>query len=83
MIRTKIPRKVVIEDLKKLFKIDFGNSEFVSTEIDGVFHIDKREFGRQEVLHELSKYFENRQVEDGYVSVDNITMATTTFKVQL
>ena len=71
----------VISDLKSLFKIG-ESTEFVSTESEGKFMIDKRVFERFQILSMLQDYFSDKVIIGGYLIVDSITFVFTTFEVK-
>ena len=70
----------VIEDFKKLFNV--SNSNLLSYEHDGVFHIGKTDMSRLKVLDELGKYFNGVTIKGGFVEVDNITFIHTVVRVK-
>lgn len=73
-------QETVIKELRELFDID-NNIEKGTTEHDGKFRINKKHYQRFEVIEMLKNYFNGVGVENGYVSVDPITLVFTTFSV--
>lgn len=73
------PYDTVISDLRLLFDIDNNK---LSYEKDGKFGIHKQHMFREDVLKILTDYFsDGTQIENGYLSVDGITLLYTTFQV--
>ena len=70
----------IIEDLKKIFRIGQDGNE-ASSENNGMFAIDKRTFGRTDVLSNLQIYFMDKEVKDGFVKVDPVTFVHTSFEI--
>lgn len=80
MTKIIIPIPTVIEDLRKLFKID-EETEFKSIETNGSFLIHKQTFGRGTTIEMLQNYFEDKVIENGQCSVGSLTMLFTSFKI--
>lgn len=79
MEKNKVQLEKVINDLKILFNTE--NNEIGTTESNGKFYIQKRQFERFEVIDMLQKYFSDKFIDGGYCSVGNITMVFTTFEI--
>lgn len=77
--KKEITRETAISELRQLFNIDSSEQ---SKENDGVFHIHKEEFTRDEVVNTLLDYFKTREFVPGYqCAVEPMTFIWTVFKV--
>lgn len=77
--KQKITKETAISELKQLFNIDSSEQ---SKEQDGVFHIHKSEFTREETVQKLLDYFKTREFVPGYqCAVEPMTFVWTVFKV--
>lgn len=75
----KITKETAISELRQLFNIDSSEQ---SREQDGVFHIHKSEFTREETVQKLMGYFKTREFVPGYqCAVEPMTFVWTVFKV--
>lgn len=82
-VRTKklVPILKVVADLKVLFNIKEQRREDASYISGSEIFVDKQNTGRLEVLSMLEKYFEDKDVEGGYMVVSPITMIFTSFQI--
>lgn len=71
----------VIKELRIMFSID--ENEFGSTESNGKFFINKQQFERYAVIEMLQNFFTDKYIENGYLTVGNITFVFTTFEVKV
>lgn len=79
MAKKKIQIVNVVNDLKLLFNTE--SNDLGTTESNGKFYIQKRQFDRFEVIAKLQDYFSDKFIDGGYCSVGNITMVFTTFEI--
>jgi len=79
MSKQKVSIEKTISDLKELFKTE--NNQFGTTENEGNFYINKKQFERFQVINMLQNYFSDKFIDGGYCSVGNITMVFTDFKI--
>lgn len=78
--KKEITRETAISELRQLFNIDSSEQ---SRENDGVFHIHKSEFTREETVQKLIDYFKTREFVPGYhCAVEPMTFVWTVFKVE-
>lgn len=80
-IKSKKPVKIndVISDLRILFELQ--DEDLSSRESGGKFFINKQKFERFTVIDMLLKYFEDKYIDGGYLSVGSMTLVWTTFEV--
>lgn len=79
-MKTKVKIEKVGMDLMEIFKI--GEPGVLSTSDGTTFHILKQEWERGTVLGILRTYFDDKVVEEGYLTVGAITLVTTTFEIK-
>lgn len=78
--KKEITKETAISELRQLFNIDSSEQ---SKEHDGVFHIHKSEFTREETVRKLMDYFKTREFVPGYqCAVEPMTLIWTVFKVE-
>lgn len=81
-MKAKVPIPQVIDDIKKIFEILSTPTEEDASYVEGgTFGIDKRKYERHTVLSKLADYFSDKNIDGGYLRVDETTFVFTTFKV--
>lgn len=71
---------IVIKELKELFDVD-NNLELGTYCIGAKFAISKKQMERFDVIDTLGRFFDDVEIEGGYIKVTPITFIHTVFEV--